>query len=326
MKNTALLLPAIFSVFTFSMKAATGDGTEKSLPSYVINKTVADKSLKKNEALFVFTLYDFNGSLITEPVRFSCDGKNETVRPNVNGSFRSIQKPGKHKFQLFYTDRHFEIYTDSIKIPAASRMEITVYFQRSDIRIEADKPVIYLYPEKETEVSVQLKPKGNFTFTYPAYNNGWKCTASADGTLSFGDKKYGYLFWEGGIELSKNDISTKEGFVVSKDKLVGFLEEKLYAMGLNAKEVQDFITYWYPRMSVNQDNYIHFMFNETYNEYAKIDIKPKPDNIFRVFMIWSKAAAGQVVQPQQIPSCKRNGFTVVEWGGTEISENVFNLK
>jgi hypothetical protein len=318
MKTFTICLIA-FSLLSSSMKPASGDGTEKSLPNYIIKKTVADNSLKKSEALYLFTLYDFNGTRITEYIKFSCDGKNETIKPNAEGIFRLLQKPGKHKFQFYYTDHHFEIYTDSIQIPAASRMEIDVHFQRSDILIEADKPVIYLYPETTKEVNVQLKPKGNFTFTYPAYNNGWNCTASPDGTLSFGDKKYGYLFWEGDIDLNKNEIDTKEGFVVSKDQLVSFLEEKLYTMGLNAKEVQDFITYWYPRMRVNENNYIHFMFNEAYNEYAAIDVNPKPDTMFRVFMIWSKAEEAQTMpQPQQLPSFKRSGFTVVEWGGTEM--------
>ena len=34
------------------------------------------------------------------------------------------------------------------------------------------KPVIYLYPEKETEVSVNLDFSGKLTSTYPEYNGG----------------------------------------------------------------------------------------------------------------------------------------------------------
>lgn len=48
----------------------------------------------------------------------------------------------------------------------------------------AYKPVIYIYPEKETEVSVSLDFDGKLTCTYPAYNNGWTVTASADGKLT----------------------------------------------------------------------------------------------------------------------------------------------
>lgn len=37
----------------------------------------------------------------------------------------------------------------------------------------AAKPVIYLYPEEETQVTVQLDYAGELTCTYPAYQDGW---------------------------------------------------------------------------------------------------------------------------------------------------------
>ena len=36
------------------------------------------------------------------------------------------------------------------------------------------KPVIYLYPEEEMQVSVKLALSGGLTCTYPAYENGWQ--------------------------------------------------------------------------------------------------------------------------------------------------------
>ena len=36
----------------------------------------------------------------------------------------------------------------------------------------AEKPVIYLYPEEVTDVTVQLDYDGQLTCTYPAYENG----------------------------------------------------------------------------------------------------------------------------------------------------------
>lgn len=43
----------------------------------------------------------------------------------------------------------------------------------------AYKPVIYLYPEKETEVEVELIYNGRLTVTYPVYKNGWKRKGNA---------------------------------------------------------------------------------------------------------------------------------------------------
>ena len=61
------------------------------------------------------------------------------------------------------------------------------------------KPVIYLYPEEETAVTVGLDYGGTLTCTYPAAQDGvWTVTASPDGTLRDEEgQEYSYLFWEG---------------------------------------------------------------------------------------------------------------------------------
>jgi hypothetical protein len=46
------------------------------------------------------------------------------------------------------------------------------------------KPVIYLYPTQQEMVSVKLNFSGQLTCTYPDYKNGWKVSASPDGTLT----------------------------------------------------------------------------------------------------------------------------------------------
>ena len=38
------------------------------------------------------------------------------------------------------------------------------------------KPVIYLYPDEKTDVSVKLDINGKFTCTYPSYDDGWNVT------------------------------------------------------------------------------------------------------------------------------------------------------
>ncbi|MCL2615994.1 MAG: hypothetical protein FWD30_04250, partial [Dehalococcoidia bacterium] len=39
------------------------------------------------------------------------------------------------------------------------------------------KPVIYLYPDATSEVTVKLRYNGILDFTYPAYDDGWHVTA-----------------------------------------------------------------------------------------------------------------------------------------------------
>jgi len=45
---------------------------------------------------------------------------------------------------------------------------------------ECGKPVIYLYPQKTTDISVKLYPAGGFTVTEPDYGTGWNVTANPE--------------------------------------------------------------------------------------------------------------------------------------------------
>lgn len=179
-----------------------------------------------------------------------------------------------------------------------------------------DKPVIYLYPEKQEEVSVKLDYNGDLTCTYPEYDNGWNVIANPDGTLiNKSDKKeYSYLFWEGKSDI---EYDFSKGFVVVGKDTKEFLQEKLEYMGLTAKEYNEFIVYWLPKMQENKYNLISFQ-GSNYEENAKLDISPKPDSILRVFMAYKPLDKKVTVEEQKLNKFKRTGFTVIEWGGTEV--------
>ena len=178
-----------------------------------------------------------------------------------------------------------------------------------------EKPVIYLYPEKETEVKVQLDYDGTLVCTYPEYDNGWNVVAQPDGTLcDESGKTYSYLFWEGNTDATY-DFS--RGFVVKGSETAAFLEEKLEELGLNAKEANEFIVYWLPRMQENKYNLITFQ-TEAYTDVAKLHITPEPDSILRVFMAYKELEKLIEIEEPTIAPFERKGFTVVEWGGAEV--------
>ena len=124
------------------------------------------------------------------------------------------------------------------------------------------KPVIYLYPEEETQVSVTLDFDGELTSTYPAYGDGWTVDASPDGTLTNRStgRQYYCLFWEG-IGQTEYDFST--GFCVAGENTAAFLENALAELGLTEQEANEFIIYWLPKMEHNPYNLISFQ-QETY--------------------------------------------------------------
>lgn len=178
------------------------------------------------------------------------------------------------------------------------------------------KPVIYLYPEKETEVSVRLDYDGELTVTWPVYEDGWNVTARPDGTLLDAEgNAYSYLFWEG---VTDTEYDFSEGFCVAGEDTADFLRETLTEIGLTPEEYNEFIVYWLPQMQDNAYNLISFQ-QERYTQAAKLDITPEPDSMLRVFMAWKPLERPQEIEPQEFAPFKREGFTVVEWGGTKVS-------
>jgi hypothetical protein len=179
------------------------------------------------------------------------------------------------------------------------------------------KPIIYLYPEERMELTIKLGKPENITVSYPKYKNGWNVIANPDGTLidkETGRKLYS-LYWEG---LQSEPISMEEGFVVKKDDLVPFLEEKLEVLGLNELEAEEFIVYWLPRLQENEYNFIRFATMEEINRNMPLEFSVEPDTLIRVLMEFKPLDNYLEVPEQKLETRERNGFVAVEWGGVEL--------
>lgn len=178
-----------------------------------------------------------------------------------------------------------------------------------------EKPVVYLYPEEEMEVTVTLDYDGVLTHTYPAYNGGWTITAAPDGTLrDAAGREYYCLFWEGAGDAAY-DFS--RGFCVAGSDTAAFLEDALAKLGLTDTEAQEFLIYWLPRMEGNAYNRIAFQ-TDTYTDSARLHVTPAPDTVLRVFMAWQPLDKAVDMEPQTLTAPARTGFTVVEWGGCQV--------
>ncbi len=178
------------------------------------------------------------------------------------------------------------------------------------------KPVIYLYPEEETEVTVCLDYDGELTCTYPAYDGGWTVTAQPDGILTDAEgRTYNYLYWEG---VASTEYDFSQGFCVPGEDTAAFLEDALARLGLTRREANEFIVYWLPRMEPNPYNLIAFQAT-AYTDHARLTITPEPDSLLRVFMAWQPLDTQEDIPAQNLPAFDRTGFTVVEWGGAEIA-------
>ncbi len=177
------------------------------------------------------------------------------------------------------------------------------------------KPIIYMYPKDVTPVSVKLGYPHKLTTTYPKYNDGWNVVAYPNGDLKDEKNTYYGLYWEG---LNEINTTFEDGFVVSSEDTISFLEEKLSILGLNERERNEFIIYWLPILEKNKYNLIRFETLDIINKEMPLDITPKPDTLIRVLMEYKSINKEIEIKEQKLSTPERNGFTVVEWGGTLI--------
>jgi hypothetical protein len=189
----------------------------------------------------------------------------------------------------------------------------------NDCRTIVEKPVIYLYPTKTEPVTVHLDYPAGFRSTDPSYSStsGWQVLASPNGNLtdlSTGEH-YPYLFWEGNPAPINYNMTT--GFVVPGSQTEAFLRQELPTIGLSPSETTAFIAFWEPRMNGDTYNLIHFAGSE-YTNYAKLTVSPQPNSELRVFMVFQPLSQPVSVTPQTFSGFQRKGFTLVEWGGTEL--------
>ncbi|MEI6222063.1 MAG: hypothetical protein WCP97_04830 [bacterium] len=205
------------------------------------------------------------------------------------------------------------------------------------------KPVIYLYPEKPTDVKVEFTAPMKLDIDIPTYNNGWNVKAFPSGDLQdlrpqytncsafnpahrgseYAQKAcstgtYPYIYWAG-QSLTKKYPTLGKGWIIPEKNLDQFLNTTLDSIGLSAKEKSDMLEYWLSELQKKNAPYYRISFLQTaeMNALAPMNITPTPTTLFRIFLDWEPLSEKpeQTLQPQQLNKLIRNGFTVVEWGG-----------
>ena len=184
------------------------------------------------------------------------------------------------------------------------------------------KPILYLYPKKDkSKVTITFEKPELIKISYPLYKDKWVVTANQNGTLT--DKKgntYYGLYWE---ETKYTDVDFSTGYYVTSDNAASFLEEKLKYIGLNEREINEFIIYWLPILDQNKKSVVHFELTDERQLTNAINISPKPDSLLRVSMHVKRVdEEPKNLRKQGMKHFNRTGFAVVEWGGVIHSDNV----
>ena len=234
------------------------------------------------------------------------------------------------KDELKKEDNKYKIYFDVSYTCGVCPLEKETYIYEVDEELEVEaytktisqkqcdpnisyKPIIYIYPTEDIDLKIKLGNTNDLLYTYPKYNNIWNVRVSKDGNIYDYDTKRNYygLYWEANDNY-KLDMS--QGFIVKGEDSVKFLEEKLEILGLNEYEINEFIIYWIDKLESNKYNFISFRNPEDIN--MPLEFSKEPDTLIRVMMDFKGLDEPINVKEQQLTKVERNGFTIVEWGGT----------
>jgi hypothetical protein len=209
-------------------------------------------SCRNEEAIYSVSDMDISGRVTGNPERMRVQIKNsygnikfeEPVKnyDRKNGTFSyTISKNRKTLFIGSNIYNFVAEYSDGKKVPR----QLTLFFHEPEG--EMAKPVIYLYPTETTSISVNVTPVNGISKSDPPYGSGWRITAKPSGEIRDHDgRAYDFLYWESPDYPSQE---RKTGFMVKTENLSGFFREKLAILGLNSREISDFLEFWIPLMN-----------------------------------------------------------------------------
>lgn len=331
MKSFKIILTVLVAMFAISANAKSpeyvppfriiSDTLDESVPEGVclITGVVTYDEKTVNEATIKAYNYEKESGKSDMKLLVNSD-KLGRIRMRVDTStyFLTAWKPGTGM-----------AYVEGVKFKSQHHIIIEIYLP-DEMMESVEKPVVYLYNDRDPkDVTVHIDTDMDMAFTYPQISdhNVWNVNVSENGIKTSDDKSYPYLFWE--AETKSYDFYTRGeglilGQIVKTDTVINYLENKLASFHLNPTEITDFITYWGPRLQQKEYALVQFKVDEEVNDIARLNITPQPNWMRRVFMVYTGFESEPDIKVLDVPLIeeglvKREGFHVVEWGGSEIS-------
>ena len=96
-------------------------------------------------------------------------------------------------------------------------------------------------------------------------------------------------------------------------------KELLDKIGLNEKEIRDFIDYWSGRFEEYDYYKVYLILNSEIDNYVELNINPKPDSVLRVWLYFEGCKEKEILSDPEFIQFKRNKTAVVEWGGVMLN-------
>jgi hypothetical protein len=329
-KNMKIIISLLFLNLIFT---AVGKDLKAYSASFQIVSNAKSTKIPKGQYIIEATVYEIQSnqklsSLVIKSVskKVITDSKGWfKMKVKISENYLQIDRKG---YPTYYIENYLIQDQHHIKMKIFISRIPEVYGDGIDV---AEKPVIYCYSEKPIHFDLKLSTVGELAFAYPMMNanQSWSMDLENNELIDSKSKqKYPYLFWESeqeGVDFmrqngnkAQNEINAS---IVSKLKVVSFLDSTLTTLGFNSKEKTDFITYWGPRMQNANFYMIQFLQDNECEQIASYKINPKPDHLNRFYMLFMENETNDFqleVLPQNLKPLERNGFYMVDWGGIQL--------
>lgn len=291
----------------------------------VIVEEILDCYLNITEKIIYYFFTDqvafpinYQDSNVYNPVLSACYGEEVTVLyPYAENSELSININNQiTRVTEVVTIDNVDYYQYKFEMPIGS---VDISFTLLFIAIPINppvcyKPVIYLYPEVEMDITVKYDDATKLLTTYPKYQDGWSMHVLPNSVMyDEAGRSYYALYFE---EIRRWDCDFSVGFLVKDSDALAFLEEKLAILGFNERESNEFIMYWLSTLENNEYSLVYFEQTALRNANVPLDLSVEPDSMLRVIMHIKAANGDEEIEEEQLLPFERTGFTIVEWGGT----------
>lgn len=307
-------------------------GEKESIPSVWIIKDSLSKSIHPDSVKLIFHVEDYYDHLMLNQhsaiIQVKIDGKTKKYTiTDKKRTFKLALSKGKHALSFFINANFEELHFDR-ELTGGHYYEVGLNFQdsyNSGRRIMLEKPVIYLYSETDQDFNLKIKTDAELQFTYPAYENEWKGTATRNGTIEMNGTNYPYLFWDAQLPLDRLNLNWENSDQILGEQTISYLSTRLDDAGFNPKEKSDFITYWGPRLQKMKYVQVLWIQNEAINDIATLDVSSEftQNRVYLVFREINDLMDETLpLKRNSLKPVNRTKSYLLEWGGMEIQSNL----
>lgn len=243
----------------------------------------------------------------------------DTATADGDGAYSIELEAGTYTLYFSWSD---EVYDTGVGYTECYTSEYTVTVEAcgehtQDLVVEecisADKPNLYLYPDRDTlmHVELELDLGQSVLASAPRYRDGWTGIAHPDGFFSVRDQRAPFLFYE--VSLNKHQpawLQRDVGWCLPADGAVEAMGELLRAYDFTEREVADFVEAWEIDLPKTESYAVYPQ--RDVEDFARVHVSPSLP-LDRLWLLVTDGAGCALPEPV-IEPLDRRGAHAVEWG------------